>query len=59
MPTGNSKEYYAARAVVARQMATRAIDRHIAGIHAKMADQYEQLATLSRDELPKLRVVGG
>lgn len=53
----NSREYYAARAITARQMSTNASDKHIARIHEEMADRYDQLARYAAPRRNKLSTI--
>jgi len=55
----NNREYYVARAKVARRLSIRASNPAIAKIHSEMAREYEKLAAASETSVrsPELLVV--
>lgn len=56
MPDINTKQYYATRAIKAREMAEAATDPDIAEIHRRLGRSYAELVELTPGERPSLKV---
>jgi hypothetical protein len=56
MPDLNRRDYYAARASKAREIAAQSRDPEIARIHARMAASYEELVEMMPSDPPLLQV---
>lgn len=61
MTERNNREYYVARAEVARALSEAAIDPNIAKIHSEMAERYRELADETGNKIGqgRLRLIQG